>query len=169
MAQTSKQSLCRPQPRVLSHPINSHPFSLHSYNQGNQSKRTASWALPGHTSISCARSLAASMPPPSEPEGMLISSAPKAAIALLRSSDMLAGMISFILKPRMAAAWARAMPVLPLVASIRVSPCLMRPLRSASLIMLSAGLQQQGQQHFCQVLQSRQCWHQGAGCVGVIV
>lgn len=41
----------------------------------------------------------------------------------------------------MAAAIARAMPVLPDVASMRVSPGFMRPLSSASLIMLMAGLQ----------------------------
>jgi len=42
--------------------------------------------------------------------------------------------------PLMAADMARAMPVLPLVASIRVSPGCMRPAFSASLIMLMAGL-----------------------------
>jgi hypothetical protein len=40
----------------------------------------------------------------------------------------------------MAAAMASAMPVLPEVASIRVSPGLIAPRASASLIMLNAGL-----------------------------
>ena len=40
----------------------------------------------------------------------------------------------------MAAAMARAMPVLPEVGSMRVSPGLMRPFASASFIMLRAGL-----------------------------
>jgi hypothetical protein len=40
----------------------------------------------------------------------------------------------------MAAAIARAIPVLPLVASISVSPGLIRPDFSASVIMLKAGL-----------------------------
>ena len=46
--------------------------------------------------------------------------------------------------PLMAAAMAKAMPVLPEVASIRVSPGLMRPFSSACLIMLMAGLQREG-------------------------
>ena len=45
--------------------------------------------------------------------------------------------------PLMAAAIARAMPVLPEVASMRVSPGLMSPFRSASWIMLMAGLRSQ--------------------------
>lgn len=45
--------------------------------------------------------------------------------------------------PLIAAAIARAMPVLPEVASIRVSPGLMRPFSSACLIMLTAGLQRE--------------------------
>ena len=45
--------------------------------------------------------------------------------------------------PLMAAAMARAMPVLPEVGSMRVSPGLMRPFSSASLIMLMAGLYSQ--------------------------
>ena len=43
----------------------------------------------------------------------------------------------------MAAAMARAMPVLPEVGSMRVSPGLIRPFASASFIMLRAGLDSQ--------------------------
>lgn len=42
--------------------------------------------------------------------------------------------------PLMAAAMARAMPVFPEVASMSVSPGRIRPWRSASVIMLRAGL-----------------------------
>ncbi len=49
-------------------------------------------------------------------------------------------MMSLMGYPLMAAAMASAMPVLPLVASMSVSPGLSAPFRSASLIMLSAGL-----------------------------
>ncbi len=43
--------------------------------------------------------------------------------------------------PLIAAAMAKAMPVLPDVGSMMVSPGFMTPLASASLIMLMAGLQ----------------------------
>ncbi len=57
----------------------------------------------------------------------------------LRSSLELAGRISFSLYPLIAAAIASAMPVLPLVASMMVSPGLILPRASAALSMLRAG------------------------------
>ena len=48
-------------------------------------------------------------------------------------------MINIMRKPRIAAAIARAMPVLPLVASIRVSPIVISPRSWACLIIEIAG------------------------------
>jgi len=53
---------------------------------------------------------------------------------------------------------ARAMPVLPLVASIRVSPGLMAPRASASLIMLRAGLQSGAQLRMKRQDRGRALW-----------
>ena len=61
-------------------------------------------------------------------------------------------MMSLILYPLIAAAMARAMPVLPEVASIRVSPGLIIPFLSASTIMLIAGLPHKYPCEYCYVL-----------------
>ncbi|CFW19699.1 Uncharacterised protein [Bordetella pertussis] len=60
-------------------------------------------------------------------------------MAARRSSDRLSGMMRTIRYPRMAAVMASAMPVLPLVASIRVSPGWISPRSSARRIMDRAG------------------------------
>src|SRR5512134_3092298 len=56
-----------------------------------------------------------------------------------RSAERSSGMIRIMRKPRIAATIASAMPVLPLVASISVSPGLMRPRSSALRIIHRAG------------------------------
>ena len=56
----------------------------------------------------------------------------------VKSSD---GRVNLWCPPFIAAAIASAMPVLPLVASIRVAPGVSLPCCSASEIMLTAGLQ----------------------------
>src|SRR5687767_4938519 len=58
----------------------------------------------------------------------------------LRSCEAFAGITRIILYPLIAATIANAIPVLPLVASIKVSPGLISPQASALLIMLRSGL-----------------------------
>ena len=71
---------------------------------------------------------------PSAP-GVSTSLAPSIANNVRRSSDMVSGMVSMSLYPRAAATNARAMPVLPLVGSIRVVSLSMVPRFSASSII----------------------------------
>mmetsp|Transcript_26476 Transcript_26476/g.56333 ORF Transcript_26476/g.56333 Transcript_26476/m.56333 type:complete len:220 (-) Transcript_26476:171-830(-) len=67
--------------------------------------------------------------------GVNTTSAPSAISIILRSTDMVSGMVSMHLYPRSRAMNARAMPVFPDVGSTRTdSPGVMRPLASASSI-----------------------------------
>ena len=67
-----------------------------------------------------------------------MTSAPYARIVLTLSSEAVSGIIKRILYPFIAATIASAMPVFPLVASIKVSSFLINPNFSASSIILSA-------------------------------
>ncbi|MNV37914.1 hypothetical protein D3C71_1294490 [compost metagenome] len=73
-------------------------------------------------------------PIPSAP-GVSTSSAPSAFSRLRRSSLIVSGIVRISRYPRAAATKARAMPVLPLVGSIRTVSGPIRPCSSASLII----------------------------------
>src|SRR5208283_2553460 len=86
--------------------------------------------------IFSAMSRALSMPPALDVNTI---SAPNARMVCRRSSERCSGITSTILYPRIAAAIASAMPVLPDVASMSVSPGSIVPRLSASTTIDSAG------------------------------
>ena len=103
--------------------------------------RLANWsgmkrAAGSAATSAAARSMAPSVP---RPAGVSSSSAPKAAMMARRSSEAQAGMTMRTRKPMAAPIMARAMPVLPEVASTMVMPGRSAPERTASRTMRSAG------------------------------